>query len=310
MPKTCYVSKKFNPTHEKIILLANEILEDFYARGFTSSLRQLYYQFVGKGWLPNEQKWYKRLGDIMADARLAGRVDWNHMEDRTRNLRGKTHWKHPAETVEAASRQFSMELWKHQPNYVEVWIEKDALLGVLEHICPEHDIPYFSCRGYTSITEVWKAGRRMSRRIEQGKTCYIIHLGDHDPSGIDMSRDIISRLRMFIEEEVPGGREKMKVRRVALNMPQITRLNLPPAPAKLTDSRAKKYIDEYGDSSWELDALDPSEIIRIVKSHILNLRDDDLWERAVAKQEKGKNSLRQIVKHWKSVQSHIEELNK
>jgi hypothetical protein len=125
-----------------------------------------------------------------------------------------------------------------------------------------------------------------------------------------MSRDIISRLRMFVEEEVPGHREEIKVRRVALNMPQITRLNLPPAPAKLTDSRARKYIDEYGDSSWELDALDPAEIIRIVESHILNLRDDDLWERAVAKQEKGRNSLRKIVKHWKSVQSHIEELNK
>lgn len=280
MPKICYQSINFNRSSLAIIDQANRILAEYARRKIVVTLRQLYYQFVSRDIIANKQTEYKRLGSIINDARLAGLIDWNHLQDRTRNLETLPHWDTPGGVVEAAARSYHRDLWEGQENYVEVWVEKDALLSVIEGPCNEWDVPFFACRGYTSQSEMWAAGQRLLAKIREDRKVKIIHLGDHDPSGVDMTRDIESRLRTFIvhhtirdeAKKVAQGTEEplddytarlqegrdydgeLEVNRIALNMDQIRRYNPPPNPAKITDSRSTAYIDLHGDESWELDA--------------------------------------------------------
>ena len=160
-------------------------IAEYAAQGYDLTLRQLYYQFVSRDLLPNRQSEYKRLGDIINDARLAGLVDWEAIVDRTRNIRALSHWSDPASIVKAAANSFAVDKWADQPKRVEVWIEKDALVGVFEPVCEELDVPLFSCRGYTSQSEVWGAAQRLEKYLMADQEVVILHIGDHDPSGLD-----------------------------------------------------------------------------------------------------------------------------
>lgn len=297
MPEICYVPKDFSPGHLDIIDRANTICADYSAQGFDLTLRQLYYQFVARGLMANKQTEYKRLGSIINDARLAGLIDWNYIVDRTRNLRTLSHWDDPAEIIHGSASQYRTERWANQPYRVEVWIEKDALVGVIAGVCQRQDVDYFSCRGYTSQSELWGAARRLSRYERADQETVIVHLGDHDPSGVDMTRDIQDRLELF--------KANTRVIRIALNMNQVRRYNPPPNPAKLTDSRAGGYIAEHGTSSWELDALDPATLARLIESEIAQWRDDDLWARDTAAMEEQRSLLTAVSTRWDEVAEFV-----
>lgn len=298
MPKIAYVPKTFTPAHADIIRRADQICRDYQQQGFDLTLRQLYYQFVARGWLANKQTEYKRLGGIVNDARLAGLLDWNHIVDRTRNLRGLSHWDSPDEIVRSTAYSYRTERWANQANRVEVWIEKDALVGVIAGACQRNDVDFFSCRGYTSQSELWGAARRMRRYEEVGQRPIVIHLGDHDPSGIDMTRDIEDRLALF-EADV-------KVIRIALNMDQVEQYNPPPNPAKLTDSRAGGYIRAHGYSSWELDALDPTTLDALIDAEISQWRDEAQWDADTAVMEQERGLLEDVSRRWGEVRHFIE----
>jgi hypothetical protein len=299
VPKICYVDKRFNRSSVAIIDQANAIIADYAAQGFDLTLRQLYYQFVARGLIPNRDTEYKRLGSIVNDARLAGLIDWHAIQDRTRNLQVLSHWVGPRDIIRASAAQYQRDHWVGQLYRPEVWIEKDALLGVITPVCENLDVPFFSCRGYTSQSEMWVGGRRMERWMKEpsgrhnGQVPVVLHLGDHDPSGIDMTRDIIDRLAMF-----SGG---VEVKRLALNMDQVDQYNPPPNPAKTTDSRYIGYIDLYGDKSWELDALEPSVMADLITEAVLALRDNDIYQDVLAKEEQDKTRLKAIAKRWTDV---------
>ncbi len=284
MPKIAYINKRFNRSSVEIIDTANNILEEYSDQGFVFTLRQLYYQFVARDLIANTQQSYDRLGSILNDARLAGLVDWDHLQDRTRKMEKNGHWSSPTSILRAVTSQYAIDKWQNQDFRPEVWIEKDALVGVIEGICSELDVPYFSCRGYTSQSEMWGAGQRMERHIAKGQTPVVFHFGDHDPSGIDMTRDIQERLSLFTDSDIP-------VKRMALNDFQIKKYKCPPNPVKFTDSRAKDYIKEYGRSSWELDALEPSVIIDLVKTVIVKLRDEKQWKEMLKQENLEKDIL-------------------
>lgn len=298
--KIKYQETRFSAKSKKIIDTAVSILEEYAARGIIVTLRQLYYQFVARDIIPNKQSEYKRLGSIINDARLAGLIDWEHMQDRTRNLSSLSHWDSPAGVIKTASASYHRDLWEGQSNYVEVWIEKDALVGVIESICEQLDVPFFSCRGYTSQSEMWVAAMRMRRKERRNRqNTHIIHLGDHDPSGKDMSRDIQDRLQLF------GS--NAQVHRIALNMDQIDQYNPPPNPAKITDSRATGYIAEFGGESWELDALDPAVLSDLIEASIKDRLDMGLWEERKEQQEQERKILLAVSENWIDVQQHVEE---
>jgi len=291
VPKICYTPKNFSAFKLDQIKSANLIAEEYAAAGYDLTLRQLYYQFVARDLIPNSQEAYSRMGDLISDARCAGLMDWNHIIDRTRNMRKNSHWDHPRDILESAAATFAMDKWADQSEYVEVWVEKDALVGVVARAAGELDVPYFSCRGYTSQSEMWSAGQRLKQIQEKGRTPHIIHLGDHDPSGIDMSRDIKARLELF-----SGG--KVHVLRAALNMVQVQKHRPPPNPAKVTDSRFEAYRKLYGDSSWELDALDPRTLSDIIRRAVLHFRDEPKFQERKAKEARAKGLLRTIHSRW------------
>ena len=295
--KIKYKDISFKSKSLDLIQLVNQVIGEYEKLGFELTLRQAYYQLVARGYIPNNEKSYKNIGNLINDGRLAGLIDWNAITDRTRNLRGNSHWETPAEVIESARYSFLLDKWKYQPNYVEVWVEKDALVDIIGKTCKPLDVPYFSCRGYTSQSEMWGAAQRfIHRRNKEGR--FIIHLGDHDPSGIDMTRDIQERLSMFGAD--------VDVIRIALTMEQVKQFNPPPNPAKLTDSRCWKYIDEYGDESWELDALEPQVIKNLITKEVVSLRNESIYRDTVQEEEKGKRELQSIEDNYDDVVDYLE----
>lgn len=292
MPKIVYTPKRFGPATLALVASASTIVEEYARQGYDLTLRQLYYQFVARGLLPNKQSEYKRLGGIINDARLAGLIDWDHITDRTRNLSSLPHWTGPDEIVQACAAQFRLDKWSGQPVYVEVWIEKEALAGVFQRVCQRWDVPWFSCRGYTSQSEMWAAARRMIS-LAGDRQAIVLHFGDHDPSGIDMTRDIRERLNLF--------QARVEVRRLALNMDQVQAYNPPPNPAKQTDSRFAGYLDQYGDESWELDALEPSALAGLVEQALADVMDTAAWQRAVTQEQECRRLLGECSHRWAEV---------
>lgn len=296
--KEQYIDKNFHSKTLTVIEQANEILNDYAGQGYALTLRQLYYQFVSRDLIENSQRSYKRLGSIINDGRLAGLIDWDHIEDRTRNHKSNPHWTEPSDIIKSSAEQYHINLWNEQEYYVELWIEKDALIGIIEPTCKEWDIIYMSCRGYSSQSEMWRASRRLQREEDHYKKSVIIQLSDHDPSGIDMSRDIEDRMNMF--GVFP------EVRRIALNMDQIEEYNPPPNPAKLSDSRAESYVEKFGYQSWELDALEPRVLNGLIEESIAEFVDLEKFKEMEKLQERQRTDLIKVSNKWDSI---VESLN-
>lgn len=294
MSKIAYIEKRFTTASLELIQQANQIIDEYQENNLQLTVRQLYYQFVARDLIANHQKEYNRLGNVLSNGRLAGLISWTAIEDRTRHLSGRSRWNNPGEIIRTCMWSFHVDYWKGQQYRPEVWIEKEALTGVIESICNKLDVPYFACRGYVSQSEMWKAAERFRLYSEEdGQTNIIIHLGDHDPSGMDMTRDIIDRHALF------NGVDYVK--RIALNIDQIQKYKPPPNPAKLTDSRASKYIAEYGNSSWELDALDPKTLQTLIKDTVLEYRDEKLYQEAKDKEMEYKDILRNVSDNWETL---------
>lgn len=296
MPIIKYIDKNFAAESERLIAKCNEVIATYRQQGFTLTLRQLYYQMVSRNIIENTERSYKRLGDLVSNARLAGRIDWHAIEDRGRNLKTVSHWSTPADIISAARYSFKLDKWKGQTYRPEVWVEKQALESVIASACRPLDVPFFACKGYNSQSEQWAAGRRLAGYVSDGYTPIIFHLGDHDPSGIDMTRDNRDRLQMFM-----GG---VEVRRLALNMIQIDEYNPPPNPAKESDSRFEDYRTLYGGESWELDALEPRVLVELIQAAILAVRDDDIYENVVTQEKDYIDKLKLVEENWEEVSAY------
>ena len=258
--KRAYQNIRIGKNGLQLIEHVNQIIDEYRAAGYTMTLRQVYYQLVAKAIIENTERSYKNVGNLINNGRLAGYIDWSAIEDRTRDLRKQPAWESPAQILEVAAQQYQRNLWETQEHYLEVWVEKDALIAVVESAASRWNVPCFSCRGYTSQTAMHDAAMRFIGKAEQGKNCVLVYLGDHDPSGLDMTRDIYERLAGF------GA--TVAVNRIALNRDQIDLYKPPVNPAKITDSRAKAYIAEHGEHSWELDALPPQIIDGLITGAI------------------------------------------
>jgi hypothetical protein len=261
-------------------------------------LTKAYYQFVSRALLPNVHEEYKRLGRILCKARDGGLVDWDAIEDRTREVNGHNSWSSPASIVSAVARQYQEDLWAGQLYRPEVWIEKDALLGVIEGVCTEYRVPYYAHRGNDSQVMQHEAGKRFAEYLDQGLTPVVLHLADHDPKGIDMTRDNRERLSLY-------ARDDIEVRRIALNMDQVRQYNPPPNFAKDSDTMTEAYRAEYGDECWELDALDPTVIANLIRRELDDLIERDEWDAALSKEQEGRDLLA-VSRNWTKVTNLME----
>lgn len=296
MPKVLYVEKKFRSSSLDLIDKINGVIWEYAGQGYSLTLRQCYYQLVARGIIPNNQKSYKNVGNLINDARLAGLIDWNSIEDRTRNLQKLSHWSSPEQIIGACADQYRRNLWETQDVYLEVWVEKEALSNVVGRVSNELDIPYFCCRGYVSQSEMWAASRRFIDYQQRGKHVVLLHLGDHDPSGIDMSRDIEERLKMFWVSE-----DGFTFKRIALSMEQIQTYSPPPNPAKTTDSRFISYINQFGEESWELDALEPRVIHDLITSEVDTWVNHQRMEDVRDRSNDERQAIQNVADNWDEI---------
>lgn len=289
MTKEAFIKKNFKPDSLTMIGVINGILEEYRRQNFRLSLRQTYYQLVARDFIPNTPRSYKNMGNLVSDARQAGLIDWAMIEDRGRETVTVNHWTTPSEILRACANQYRIDKWLTQPYHVEVMVEKDALSGVLEPTCRQLDVPITANKGYSSSSTMYEIGKRLYAARAMGKKITVIYLGDHDPSGIDMTRDVDERLKMYSRVN------SLEVVRVALNYEQVEVLHPPENPAKESDARFAEYAERFGVSSWELDAVEPVQLAQLVRTAVDERRDEPKWAAALKTEQVMRDHLTKLA---------------
>lgn len=275
----------------------NQIITEYQRDGYTLSLRQLYYQLVSRDVVPNKQSEYAKLSTLLKEGRMGGIVDWDAIEDRLRKPSVPSSWDSPKDAMDALISQYKLPRMEGQSTYVEVWVEKDALSGVLKRITEKYHIPILVNRGYSSASAMFDAYNRFKNGIskiletesDDGANVVILYLGDFDPSGMDMLRDIEDRINEFAKKHFESF--PLTVIPIALTREQISKYNPPENPAKRTDPRSGKFIDEHGDKSWEVDALPPKVLNSLLESSILKHIDKSKYQSIVDRENADKDRL-------------------
>jgi hypothetical protein len=270
-----YADIRLRGSSISLIGTVNTILAEYEAQGLVLTVRQIYYQLVSRNLIANTIAEYGRISRLLCDARMAGLVDWNMIEDRTRVFDRRSRWDSGKEVLQAVADQFHMDLWEGQDVRPFTVVEKDSLSGILSPVCRKYDVPLLAAKGYCSVSTLREfTVEDILPAIEDSQEVVILHLGDHDPSGLDMTRDIKDRVSAFLN----GSGQGVQVIRLALNFDQIMELKPPPNPAKTTDRRFAAYAREYGAESWELDALRPDYMANLVEKEIRRYIDFDKWQ--------------------------------
>lgn len=263
------------------------------------TLRALHYQLVGLG-MTNDVQHYKRVVMSMIDARWAGQVSFEQFSDHDRVMIGKTRAEETIveDKIEEAKEAITnwMDLyyknkWENQPYYPEIFIEKKALQGVFGPICERNRVTLGACKGYPSLTFLCEASKRFKDAEERGKLPIIIYFGDYDPSGEDIPRSIQENMRKFGVD--------VEVRRIALMKEQVLEWNLPPAPAKVGDSRTANW-DGLG--QVELDAVKPEDIETLCENAINSIFDHTKFRELKAQESQERKEYRlQLVKYVRNM---------
>ncbi len=282
---------KWNKRTKELLTKIIEIVEKYDREGYRMTLRQLYYQLVSHDIIPNQQKEYAKLSRILTEARMAGLVDWDFIEDRIRVPKFPNQFRDIDHAMKVIKNVYRLDRWDDQEYYVECWVEKDALSGVLEPITVDYHVHLLVNRGYSSASAMHDSATRIREQIDQGKKAVILYFGDHDPSGEDMVRDVENRLNNF------GCYPEVK--KVALTMDQIEQYQPPPNPAKLSDPRANTYIANHGVQSWELDALPPNVLVQLLRDELDELLDREKYDAIIENEDKDKTKMEKFGKRNK-----------
>lgn len=305
MATETYVNKRFRSDSLVMIQQIDAIMADYERQGYKLTVRQLYYQLVAKDVVPNTTESYNSVKSLVNDARLAGYLDWDIIEDRTREFNQRTRWESGSSILEAVATQFHMDMWEGQPKRVFAVVEKEALAGVLERTTRGYDVPLLAARGYPSVSVLreW-VKETIIPAIENDQEVIILHLGDHDPSGIDMTRDLEDRIELLRH----GDSNNLTVERIALTMAQIRNQNPPPNPAKVTDARFRSYAARFFPGvpvedvqSWELDALTPQFLNDLLQRNILaHIDEPDIWQERTDAIKTVQDRLQATANAWRS----------
>lgn len=287
---------------EELLNQIREIVEYYIGEDIKLTNRQLYYQLVAKDFIPNALEVYKRFCKFLTDARYGGLIDWDAIEDRGRIPEKHSEWDNIRRLINSATYSYRLPRWKDQDYYVELYCEKQAMESVLKPISEKYHIYFGFNKGYSSASTMYDLAQRIKEKIQEGKKAIILYLGDHDPSGLDMVRDIHKRICEFLvmgdeAVDIVGDDEKdpyFRIIPLALNMQQIKKYNCPPNPAKITDPRAGGYIEEYGNKSWELDALEPKVLMRIAEKGIKEFLDEEKYEAWIERERKEIKALEEF----------------
>ena len=273
-----------------------KVTEEFQQMGIKLTGRQLYYQLVAADYMPNAMEIYKRVSKFGTDARYGGAIDWSTIEDRGRVNVMHAEWDSVDSLIDSALAAYRLPRWEGQDYHVELLCEKQALESVLKPVADEWHIHFGYNKGYTSASSVYELSQRLKDEMRDGKDVVILYEGDHDPSGLDMIRDVRDRVTEFLtnghnaldEDDVC---DHFSVVPVALTKAQVERFHPPPTPAKWSDPRAQSYIDEHGEVSWELDAIDPMTLRKITEEHIFKYLNKNKYDAVLKQEEEEKQAL-------------------
>ncbi len=266
----------------------NEVIKRYSEMGYKLTLRQLYYRLVSQNTVANEVKSYDRLSHVLTEGRMGGLVDWSAIEDRIRVPNLPYFNDDVEDAIQAAHDLYRLDRQVGQDNYIELWVEKDAISNVLKIKTHHYGIRLMVNRGYSSTTAMYDAYNRIQRAIKEGQQAHILYLGDHDPSGKQMcDEDIPNRLNEAFGTDVI-------VKPIAITMPQVQIYEPPPNPAKLSDPRAKWYIEQFGDTCFEVDALEPEVLHEIIEKEVEELMDMDKFNKILEQEEVDKDELSQL----------------
>ena len=279
---------------EKIITTVSEIIDSYTTR---LTLRQIFYQLVVRHMIPNTMNQYKRLSKILVDARHAGQINWESMEDRTRTITGGDRTEGtPEEWFDSAKyylnncwRYFKLPHWLNQENYVEVWFEKQALEGIFDSATSHHNIVQLACKGYSSHDVGYKLQQRVSSLTDSRKA-HILYFGDWDPSGLDIYRFIQDMAEMFDLT--------ISFERIAITQDQIQQHQIPPMMAKSSDSRYAKFTANFGQDVVELDALDPDVLSDLIDECVKKHFDFDEHTNTLQKQKEGEEEIKRLINDY------------
>jgi len=278
-----------------VVTYVNDILNQYTMK---LTLRQIYYRLVASYGYPNTNSAYTQLSKQLVKSRERGDIDETRIEDRSREFLGGDY---PFDNLEEfityqfktffnSPNYYARKLWTSQPKYVIVWVEKDALSRVISVEADKYNVITCPSRGYASYTYIKEA----LAMLPEDKEIIILHFADHDPSGLDMTRDLENRISEYSNLNIT-------VERVALNYDQIQRYEFPPNPTKRADPRAENYIAEYGNECWERDAIEPVELQRMVSEAIESHIDSDLWNQTLEQIRQEREKLREMFSSIKNL---------
>lgn len=298
-------------TRTDILEHARQMVDEYQRQGLTLTLRQLYYQFVARGLLPNGQQVYKRIGDTLTEARYVGQFPIEGVLDRGRSVHRGSFTEHLVDVDQAYGEATAAvrrlpdwyvrsDRWFGQETFVSVWVEKEALAGIFEQTCDRLGVSWFAGKGYPSVSALWDFIQAARAAENEGgcKRVKVLYFGDHDPDGWEIPRSSLRGLRQLMETydcQIP-----IEFERVALLMDQIQQYNPPPFPAKETSARYNGYVKEHGtDDAWELDALEPVVLRKLIEDNVNTLFDRSIYDENQREVRETRRDLRELMRSEK-----------
>jgi hypothetical protein len=255
------------------------------------TLRGLFYRVVSAGWLPStDKKHYDRLGRLMTTLREQSVVPFSWIVDHGRSTLKPSSWSGLDDFVETVQSAYRKDFWEGMASYVHVFCEKDAVSGTLSPVTAEFDVALSPIRGYCSlsfaheIADLWN-------RID--KPIHVYYLGDFDPSGFDLERDLKAKLVKYCLR--PFGWERLGVL-----AEDFATFKLLPLPAKKSDCRYQAFVSRHGVRCAELDALPATELRQRVRAAIDDHIPQAQWARLQKIEKCERESLRKVVQHLKA----------
>lgn len=254
------------------------------------TIRQLFYQAVSRGLVEKTEKQYKRVCDFTTAMRKSGELDMDLIVDPTRAEKVIPQWFNLAEYVEVIRQSYRINYWDYAPEFVQVWLEKEALSSIIRPVCDDYGVGLWVTRGYSSVTLLSKGSDQLAAKTANGIPCKIVQFGDHDPSGKDIGRNINEELIRLTA--LKGGQpDLINYERVSLTADQVAAWGLPTRPTKASDSRAKNFKGP----STELDALPPDQLSDLVRQTILDQIDISLWNQIQDRQRQDEATINALV---------------
>lgn len=248
-----------------LISAAVEILEAEYPM----TIRQLFYRLVSAGVIENNRNCYQMVSRFMTTARMDGRCSHDYITDRSRPEYRPQMFKDAKSYAEVVKRSYRKNYWASQPKHVEVWTEKDAIIGSIEELTDDLGITIRVGRGFFSTTKKNEISC-LFQEIGRDKQILVLYLGDHDPSGIAIEKNLLRDINA-----------NFCMDRLAIYHSDIQKFNLPPLRVKETDSRSASFVINHGEECVELDALPPNELRGRIEDAVHELTDQALWDCAI-----------------------------